>query len=71
MDITLENIEKLAQIMEKYKLDKIKVGDLELDKTRHESFKSEKKSTNNNVLLSDEELLYWSTSAPSINEDTE
>ena len=66
MELTLEIIKELAQLLDLHKLDKIKLGDLELVKTKHESLKT---SNSNSVIginreLDDEELLFYSSSAP-------
>lgn len=58
MEITLDVVEQLAKLLTKHKLDKIKLGELEIVKSRHEVMKVEKPMMHNTVF--DEELLYMS-----------
>lgn len=67
MELTVEIIEQLVKLAVNNKLDKLKLGELEITKTRHDSDKKDSKPANNLPLLTDEdELLYWSTSAPNL-----
>lgn len=56
MDITIENIEKICEMLTKHQIDQIKIGDLAITKTQHmiaeqpEPTKAE----------DDEDLLYYS-----------
>lgn len=61
MDITVEVIKELASILTTHKLDRLKLGDLELSKTRHEVARE---GNSVNQIPSEDEILFWSTSAP-------
>lgn len=61
MEITVETIESLAKLLTAYKLDRIKIGDFEISKTKHESSSSASKQPVHNLTFpSDEELLFLS-----------
>ncbi len=67
MELTLELVQALSKLVVDHKLDRLKLGDLEITKTKHESVKLDDKSNNNSV--SNEELddiLFHSTSAPTL-----
>ena len=67
MDLTLDNIKFLAQLVVDLKLDSLKLGDLELHKTKHEQPKLDIKSNNDTVSNQElDEILFHSTSAPSL-----
>ncbi len=66
MELTLEIIQALSKMVVDHKLDRIKVGELEILKTKHESPKLEKPAIPNLASLSGEELLFYSTSAPAL-----
>ncbi len=62
--LTIEKIAALAKILDTYKLDKLKFGELELTKSRHESIKNDASSMKQPFEMTDEEILFHSTSAP-------
>lgn len=67
MELTLELVQALSKLVVDLKLDRLKLGELEIIKTKHESPKLEDKS-NNNIASSEEldDLLFHSTSAPAL-----
>lgn len=70
MELTVENIEQLVKIACANKLDKLKFGDLEITKTRHDGVKGDAKTLNNPTSVNDaDELLYWSTSSPTLTQE--
>lgn len=58
MELTIDTIKELVKLVTTHKLDKLRLGDLEITKSRHESAKD--KTANNSISISDEELLYMS-----------
>lgn len=65
MELTIESIQQLMKLMSEHKVDRLKLGDLELTKTKHEAGKNEATSLNKSAsVMDDEELLFWSSSAP-------
>jgi hypothetical protein len=62
MDLNLESIEALLKMVSAHKIDKLKVGDLEIVKTRHEQPKAETPAQLTRDMP--EDLLYYSTSIP-------
>lgn len=70
MELTVEVIEQLVKIACSNKLDRLKVGELEILKTRHEGVKTEAKTLNNSTSVNDaDEILFWSTSSPSLTQE--
>lgn len=68
MELTLDLIKDLTALLVEHKLDKLKVGDFEICKSRHENTKTAEiptKLTNSLPLLDEDELLFHSTSSPS------
>lgn len=66
MELDLDTIKQLVILLTEHKLDKLKIGELEICKTRHENVKVTDNSKNltNNPILNEDELLFYSTSAP-------
>ena len=64
MELTIEQIKALSKLVVDHKLDSLEYGSLKLTKTKHEPPKTEKAPATNPVFLTDEELLFASTSAP-------
>lgn len=67
MELTLELIQALAKLVVDHKLDKLKLDALEITKTKHEV--SHEPMVNNlasKQQFTDEELLFWSSSAPAL-----
>lgn len=66
MEITIDLIKQLVTILNDNKLDTLKLGDLEISKSRHEYTKNIE-NTNKDVLKEDtidpDELLYFSSSS--------
>jgi hypothetical protein len=70
MELSVEIIEQLVKIAVANKLDRLKVGDLEILKTKHDVPKTESKNLNNPASVNDaDELLFWSTSSPSLTQE--
>lgn len=70
MELTVDIISQLIKLVVENKLDKLELGDLKIMKTRYESPKQEQKSLNNNTSINDaDELLFWSTSSPSLTQE--
>lgn len=68
MELTLDLIKELTALLVEHKLDKLKLGDFEINKSRHENAKvaeSTPQLSNTVPLLDEEELLFHSTSSPS------
>lgn len=61
MEITVETIEALAKLLITHKLDRIKIGEFEISKSKHESSSSAQKQPVHNLAFpSDNELLFLS-----------
>ena len=66
------DIKELVKLLVENKLDRLKIGDIEICKSRHDQPKVEIKSNNpisNQVVTDPDELLYWSTSSPVITKE--
>ena len=66
MELDLNSIEALMRLMQTFKIDRLKIQDLELTKTRHEGAKAETGAPPNLTSLPEEDILFWSTNAPPI-----
>lgn len=66
MELTLEMIQALSKLVVDHKLDSLKLGELEIVKSKHEGIKNEPRSSANLASMSEEELLFYSTSAPAL-----
>lgn len=66
MELTLELIQALSKLVVDHKLDRLKLGDLEILKTKHEVAKSDRPAVPNLASMSGEELLFYSTTAPAL-----
>lgn len=67
MELTLEAIQSLIKMVVDNKLDKLELGDLKISKSRYEASKAEARPTvNNPTLIDEDEILYWSTSTPTL-----
>ena len=65
MELTLELIQALAKLVVDQKLDRLKCGELEIIKTKHESVRLEEKPNNNSTSVEElDDILFHSTSAP-------
>ena len=65
MEITVEVVEALAKILTSHKLDSLKVGELELVKSKHEAPGPKSPGKTKSVTQVDsDELLYWSSQSP-------
>lgn len=71
MELTVENIKQLIELAVKNKLDRLKVGELEITKTKYDQVaKAEPKTLNTPASVSDpDELLFWSTSSPTLTQE--
>ncbi len=56
-------------MMVDHKLDRIKLGDFELVKSKHDNSAKETPTTSAPKVLDDEELLFWSSSAPALTQE--
>ena len=62
-----KEIEQLVKLMVDNKIDSLILpGHLEIIKSRHEVQKPDNKQINNQALLNEDELLFYSTSSPSL-----
>lgn len=67
IDLTVDVIAQLAQLVVTHKLDCLKVGDLVISKSKHETPKLElNKASAQELNMIDEELLYYSSKAPKL-----
>ncbi len=67
MELDLETIKALAKLAVDLKLDRLKLGDFEIIKTKHESPKLEAKDITNIASSQDlDDVLFHSTSAPAM-----
>lgn len=70
MDIDLKTIEDLMKLMTFHKVDKLVFNGLELIKSKHELPKMEaNKQASLQDMLNDEDLLFYSTKAPPIEDE--
>lgn len=66
MEITPAIINEIMEMMVKHRVDRVKLGELELLKTKHEGSKANNNSSSIAVPMSEEELLFYSTTAPAL-----
>jgi len=65
MELTLELIQALSKLVVDHKLDRLKCGELEITKTKHEAPKLDVQSNNNPTSIAElDDILFHSTSAP-------
>ena len=66
MDIDLTTIKELAKLVVEHKLDLLQLGSLTIEKKKHESAKFESQATQTALNEDLEDMLFHSTSAPSL-----
>lgn len=65
MELTLELVQALSRLVVEHKLDSLKLGELEIRKSKHEAAKLEVQSNNNPTSIEElDDILFHSTSAP-------
>lgn len=65
----INKIEQLIKLVVANKIDRLKFGDIEIVKTRHDVAKTDNKLASNQDVIDEDELLYWSTSSPSLSKE--
>lgn len=68
MELTIKDIKELVQLIVDNKLDRLNFQGVEITKSKHDvqSIKEPKSSANNQALLDEDEILFYSTSSPSL-----
>lgn len=70
MELNTDNIKALMQLMQDFRIDRLKLESLELVKTKHETAKEKTNNTSSSIEpIDDEELLFWSSSAPALTQE--